>query len=125
MNNVCPECGGVLNSDRCQFCGAVIVDMASIDLNKPFFLKFKSKNDMVYRAKCVVDTLNIRRPDELSTLYYDDNPFMHFHRTCPTIAMELNVIPSNGIEFVIIDPSIAEKDAIRDVYNRQEDQNDS
>lgn len=123
MNNVCPECGGILNGDRCQFCGAVIIDMASIDLDKPFFLKFKSKNDKIYRAKCVVNTLNVVRPEELSTLYYDNKPFMHFHRTPPTISMELDVISTNGIEFVIIDPTIAEKDDIRDVYNKQESQN--
>lgn len=122
MNNVCPECGGVLNGDRCQFCGAVIIDMASIDLNKPFFLKFKRGN-MVYRSKCMVDKFEVEKGNEVSNLYFDDEPFAYFHRTPPKVTMELEVIPANGIEFVIIDPSIAEKDAIRDVYNRQEDQN--
>ena len=120
MEKVCPECGGVLNGDRCQFCGAVIIDMATINLDKPFFLKFK-KGNMVYRSKCMIDKFNVETGSNISNLYFDDEPFAYFHRTPPTITMILQVIPTNDIEFVIIDPSIAEKDDIRDVYNRQED----
>lgn len=122
MNSVCPECGGVLNSDRCQFCGAVILDMASIDFDNPCYLKFKRGNN-VYRAKCQVDNFSLKT-HETPCFYNDNELYKWFRPAMPaTISIDFSVIPVDNIWCVLIDSSIAEKDGIRDVYNRQEDQN--
>ena len=122
MEKVCPECGGILNSDRCQFCGAVIIDMAAIDFDKPFYLKFKRSNN-IYRAKCQVNNFSLKT-HEMPCLYSDNELYKYFRPEMPpTISIDFSVIPVDNIWWVMIDPSIAEKDAIRDVYNRQEDQN--
>lgn len=126
MKNVCPECGGVLNGDRCQFCGAVIIDMASIDLEKPFYLKF-IKGAFVYRSKCIVDSIEIDHSIEQPQLYCENGPMVSLRRyRPPTISMNMTVIPStNGIEFLIVDTLMAEKDDIKDAYNKQRRKNET
>lgn len=120
MEKVCPECGGVLNGDRCQFCGAVIIDMAVIDLDKPFFLKFK-KDNMVHRAKVRISDFRFELYSDVDTLYYDNNPFTYLHVTPPTVSMEFTVVPTNNIWAIGVDTNIAGKEDIREGYNMMED----
>ena len=37
----CPNCGAVIEDTKCPYCGSVFIDFASMDMDKPFYLKIK------------------------------------------------------------------------------------
>lgn len=37
----CPNCGAPIEDTKCLYCGSVFIDFASMDMDKPFYLKFK------------------------------------------------------------------------------------
>lgn len=37
----CPNCGAPIEDTKCPYCGSVFIDFASMDMDKPFYLKIK------------------------------------------------------------------------------------
>ena len=62
----CPNCGAVITTDVCQYCGTVFLDFAAIQANKPSYIKFKvdDPNDSsisnIYLMKLTVDELEFK-----------------------------------------------------------------
>lgn len=56
----CPNCAAPITGDTCQYCGAVFLDFAAIQINKPSYIKFRVDDEDVsniYLMKLIVDEL--------------------------------------------------------------------
>ena len=77
MNNItnCPNCGAPIQEDVCPYCGTVIWDFATIDLNRPRWVKVKLKGEIVIvRAILTNLTFDMQSPER--TAYYDNNIYL-------------------------------------------------
>lgn len=98
MNKVinCPNCGALIHNDKCDFCGAVFIDWATIDVDTPFYIKFKHNNKVI-RAKCYMVNFNVNYGANRDILYSDDMPYMVRKPTQDiTINTEFRVIPDEN-----------------------------
>lgn len=73
----CPNCGAPIGSERCPYCGTVFVDFASMDADKPFFLKIK-QDDNVYIFKVMMTSTSIHSEP---VSFYDDNRCLYTQGT--------------------------------------------
>ena len=56
----CPNCGAVIVSEKCAYCGTVFYDFSTIDMDKPCYIKIKYQNAIVMiKAKARHSELNI------------------------------------------------------------------
>lgn len=98
MNKVinCPNCGALITTDKCNYCGAVFIDWATIDADTPFYIKFKH-NNTVTRAKCYMVGCNIDYGANRDILYQDNGPYMIVkHKPNITLKTEFRVIPDEN-----------------------------
>ena len=115
----CPNCGAILKSDVCQYCGAVFIDWSVIDFDKPVFIKFKH-NNKVYRAKCIPKKADFSFYGDHECIYSDDIPYINFYRTRPEISLTLEVIRDKGIDFIIIDENVCNPDDLKDIWKEND-----
>ena len=110
----CRNCGAVIKTDKCQYCGTVLIDWAVIDMNDPFYLKFKWGNKIV-RAKCILNSFR-QEFNEPSVLYADDGMYMPIRHRSSEINISLIVIPVDGIEYVVIDEDVVDPDDLKEYW---------
>ena len=49
----CPNCGAVITSEQCPYCGTLFYDFSAIEIGKPCFLKIKYENNIIkVKAVC-------------------------------------------------------------------------
>lgn len=75
----CPNCGAVIVSEKCAYCGTVFYDFSVIDIDKPCYIKIKYNNSIVMiRTKVKHSELNITTESRTA---YDcfGSPIMTFH----------------------------------------------
>lgn len=65
----CPNCGAPIKSEKCEYCGTVFLDFASIQIGAPSYVKFKI-DDTYIIARLVVTGLEIEQKQE-RTHYYN------------------------------------------------------
>lgn len=76
----CPNCGAPIESEKCPYCGSVFIDFASMDMDKPFYLKIKHNGKvMTCKARIEHAELSTSWDNEPCVLYADD-------RTVETLA---------------------------------------
>ena len=77
MNKItnCPNCGAVLDSHKCSYCGTIIYDFANFEVGKIAYIRIK-----------IGDSLNVFRA-YLTNLNLWTMPFEN-----PTIEMELKML---------------------------------
>ena len=59
----CPNCAAPITGDTCQYCGAVFLDFAAIQINKPSYIKFRVDDEDVsniYLMKLTVNELEFK-----------------------------------------------------------------
>lgn len=98
----CPNCGAVVTSEKCPYCGTLFYDFAAIDIKKPFFIKFK-KGSKIFRAKCKLSDLEINMSSERTRLYADNSCVDDVSYPVSTINLELLIQSDNGILAMIVD----------------------
>lgn len=83
----CPNCGAAISGDKCRYCGTVFYDFASIDLDRPQYVKIR------FNGKVVACRVRIISCDIHCSL-----------EEIPTINLEMHVLSSNddGM-FTVID----------------------
>lgn len=108
--NNCPSCGAAIVDEKCPYCGILFYDFATMELDKPFYIKFK-KDSRVYRAKVLMNgvSMNIHADDSYS---YADNSVCYSSRaTYQDMTLDLTVIPENGVMLMIVDTDEVSPDA--------------
>ena len=43
----CPNCGGPITSEQCEYCGTMFYDFSAIEIGKPCYLKIKHENNII------------------------------------------------------------------------------
>ena len=64
----CPNCAAPITGDTCQYCGAVFLDFAAIQINKPSYIKFRVDDEDVsniYLMKLTVDELEFKMSSDI------------------------------------------------------------
>lgn len=88
----CPNCGAVMTSDSCSFCGTIVYDFACLDADQPCFIKIKRHNK-IYRLKVCLTELQFEAGYDAHVLCCDQNP---------TIPMRSPAISTLGLNFTIL-----------------------
>lgn len=71
MNN-CPNCGAPLIGLKCNYCGAVFYDFASLSFDTPIFMRIKLPNGNVITAKTKMTRCDLEIKDNETRLYCDN-----------------------------------------------------
>lgn len=61
--NICPNCGAPVTAEKCEYCGAVFLDFAAIQVGAPSYVKFKIGSTYIC-ARLVVTRLDIEQQTE-------------------------------------------------------------
>lgn len=86
----CPNCGGVIDSERCPYCGTLFIDFACIDADKPFFMKIK-RNGVISIVK--VAMIGVSARSEPTYLYADNTPYVMYQSGSTEISLDFIVLP--------------------------------
>ena len=90
----CPNCGAVITTDVCQYCGTVFLDFAAIQANKPSYIKFKVDNDGIsdiYLTKLTVDNLEFNITSNIiEARGYKDNVIVAKFSSSRTLEVNLH-----------------------------------
>lgn len=81
----CPNCGMPITSTECEYCGTLFYDFATLDTDKPTYVRIKYRDDLLI-AKAQVTDFSIKM-DAGVTSYWADNDPVYIHRS-PTISMD-------------------------------------
>lgn len=81
----CPNCGAPIAGDRCPYCGTVFYDFASIDMDKPSYIKMRL-NGHVVMFKGILRNVDIE-------MVFDQ---------LPSITAEFTVIPDKDVTYTVI-----------------------
>lgn len=55
----CPNCGAPIETEKCPYCGTMFVDFATMDADKPFYMKVK-KDGKIYILKVMMSSMELR-----------------------------------------------------------------
>ena len=73
----CPNCGAPITGIKCEYCGTQFIDFATIDMDRPFYIRVKQGN-LLMTCKARVNEFNIRvEPDTMDILYANDVPIYY------------------------------------------------
>lgn len=85
----CPFCGAPITSDKCEYCGSILVDVSCIKKDEPFYLKIIDKNGEVFIARVKLERL--QKCSSWPEALYADNRVIA--RCCETvISMDFVVV---------------------------------
>lgn len=75
----CPNCGAPIESHKCQYCGTVIFDFASIEVGKPIWISVKSESGKIYMAHVIPEIMDFRLcpPTAYTTISAYEPPRLH------------------------------------------------
>lgn len=114
--NHCPNCGSLIQSDQCTYCGAVFIDWSVIDMDKPVFVKFR-RNGKILRALCRMNELQINECRDVPTLYSEADMYALFRPYSLTnINLSLDVVPVNNIDFIVIEEDVVDSNDLKEYW---------
>ena len=67
----CPNCGAPVSGEICSYCGTVIYDFATINMDKPTYIKLK-KDGNLFIFKALLTELSVEYRYDQMELYGDD-----------------------------------------------------
>lgn len=89
----CPNCGAVMTSDSCSFCGTIVYDFACLDADQPCFIKIKRHNK-IYRLKVYLTDVQFEASHNETISYFDNDPFVNMRRPAiSTLGLNFTVLP--------------------------------
>lgn len=98
----CPHCGAAITTEKCPYCGTLFYDFAAIDTEKPFYIKIKQGNK-IYRAKVVLNDIDVRTSGNQEVCYSDDCPVLTLVTSHTTITTTFSVVPDKNILAIGVD----------------------
>ena len=60
----CPNCGALIKTEKCPYCGTMFLDFAAMDADQPYYMKIK-QDGQIYILKAKMTSM------ELKTKYND------------------------------------------------------
>lgn len=93
----CPNCGAPIAGDRCPYCGTVFYDFASIDMDKPSYIKMRL-NGHVVMFKGILRNVGITH---MPCDYYADNTIVSRH-VGMSVSVDFDVIPDKDVTYTVI-----------------------
>lgn len=84
----CPNCGAPITNDICEYCGAVLVDVACINMNRPTLLKVIDENGIVRMFNCKIN--RYWEECETNNLWADNNIVLALRQ--PEIHMVFDIL---------------------------------
>lgn len=97
----CPNCGAVMNTDKCDHCGSILYDFACLDADQPFFIKIK-KGNSVHRLKVCLTDLRFDLYRNEAMAYFDDNPYMLMRSPDAELDLHFRVLPYKAYDQEIL-----------------------
>lgn len=92
----CPNCGAPLTGFKCQYCGAIIFDFASIEVGKPVWINFKLGEHWVLAHVLPESASLYVEPMDEVVMYADGVAQATFRKPAPTrIEMDFIEIPTD------------------------------
>ena len=55
----CPNCGAPIETEKCPYCGTMFIDFATMDADKPFYMKVK-QHGKIYILKVEMSSMELR-----------------------------------------------------------------
>lgn len=94
--NTCPNCGAPRAFDRdnkCQYCGAILLDMAMVDFDHrvPIFLNIKY-DGIVKVHKCIPTACRVEVSSDDTSLYADNTVCTVMSRENIDISVDFHVV---------------------------------
>ena len=110
--NNCPNCGAAITEEKCPYCGVLFYDFAAMEMDKPFYIKFRN-GPKVYRAKVLLDSLNIRHDMDRGYCYADNVRYLDIiAQQTSHLTLELSIVPDdNHVLGIIVDTDEVSPDA--------------
>ena len=109
--NNCPNCGAAITEEKCPYCGVLFYDFAAMEMDKPFYIKFRN-GSRVYRAKVLLDSLNIRHDADRGCCYADNVSYFEVQTQSSHMTLELTIVPDdNSVLGIIVDTDEVSPDA--------------
>lgn len=85
----CPNCGAPIQEDKCPYCGTVIYDFATLETDKPCYIKIKMGGKIIMlQAVCRGFSITMERHD---IDYYGDDRVIHTVQA-PDINIDMSFI---------------------------------
>lgn len=75
----CPNCAAPVTDYICPYCGTAFIDFASIDNEKPCYIRMKYDNHIV-EAKVILDSMSITQHDYEPTMYVLHDPCLYISK---------------------------------------------
>ena len=99
----CPNCASVLTEKNgylnCKYCGTTIYDFATLDVEKPFYMRVKTRDDVTLtKVRCVSATIEMRPYSDSGYIFESDSRisrFMNSFNTHQTLTMQFDVLPAD------------------------------
>ena len=110
-HDACPNCGAAITNEKCPYCGTLFYDFAAMELGKPFYIKFRN-GSKVYRAKVLLDSLNLRHDMDTGYMYADNFRYSVAMPQNSHLTLELTIVPDdNSVLGIIVDTDEVSPDA--------------
>lgn len=87
----CPNCGAPIETEKCSYCGTIILDFAAMDADQPFYMKIK-QDGKIYILKVKMTSI------ELKAEYNNDA-----YRTFGSRLLTLRPISGLTLDFDVLD----------------------
>lgn len=95
----CPNCGAPIEDTKCPYCGSVFIDFASMDMDKPFYLRIKHDGKvMTCKARIDHAELTTRWDNGEVYLYADDRVFNTIKRSSQEhrLDVQMTIVEDDG-----------------------------
>lgn len=90
----CPNCGAVINSEKCEYCGTVIYDFCNLEPGKKSYIRMKINNNLIVFA-AMLTSLDVNMVPG-NTLYADGAPVVESPPE-GTMTLEMRIIPDDDL----------------------------
>lgn len=94
MNQNCPNCGAPIEQDICPYCGTMIWDFATIELNEPRWVKIKH-DGKIYMVRAKMTSLRVENKSEPTMFYADSRAFRLYNGPDYEIDLHMVVVPDD------------------------------
>ena len=95
----CPSCGAPITDNKCPYCGCVIHDFATIDIEHPGWIRIKLNGQIVI-TRAYVQCASFSVHDDFGSCYRDIDGRIHAFKTKPVAEIEMTLVTDGEIKVV-------------------------
>ena len=87
----CPNCGAPIRGCECEYCGTMFYDFATLDQNKPTYVRVKVNNKL-FTFNARLTTLSLTSKDS-EVGYFDNYPVLFMNPMEYKINLDMDLVP--------------------------------